>query len=333
MSEAEGAAAEGGLSAPPAALLPRLLRGLEHALLVGTLLAAALLPLVDTLGRPFGIHVPAGADYLQQLTLWLAFLGGLVATRERKHLTLSTAELFGGETTPLRRAGRVLAAAVSAATVGVLTYAAVGLVLANREEGRTLLGGAPVWLLELVMPVALGADGAALRLGGVAPRDRPRVGARGDPGRVRVRAGARSPRGLRLAARDRDPGGRAARHAGLRGHGRRSRCCFFFRDGTPVTAVTAEVYRLIASPTLPAIPLLTACGYVLAESQASLRLVRFFRSLFGWMPGGLAVMVVAVCALFTTFTGGSGVTIIALGGLVLPILRRTAIRRASRSGS
>ena len=96
----------------------------------------------------------------------------------------------------------------------------------------------------------------------------------------------------------------------------------FFTDGTPVSAVTAEVYRLIASPTLPAIPLLTACGYVLAESAASERLVRFFRALFGWMPGGIAVMVAAVCALFTTFTGGSGVTIIALGGLVYPILRK-----------
>ena len=61
--------------------------------------------------------------------------------------------------------------------------------------------------------------------------------------------------------------------------------CFFFRDGLPVTAVTAEVYRLISSPTLPAIPLLTACGYVLAESQASLRLLRFFKSLFGWHAG------------------------------------------------
>jgi tripartite ATP-independent transporter DctM subunit len=96
----------------------------------------------------------------------------------------------------------------------------------------------------------------------------------------------------------------------------------FFRDGTPVAAVSAEVYRLIASPTLPAIPLLTACGYVLAESDAASRLVRFFRALFGWMPGGIAVMVAAVCALFTTFTGGSGVTIIALGGLVYPILRK-----------
>src|SRR5262249_61030747 len=78
--------------------------------------------------------------------------------------------------------------------------------------------------------------------------------------------------------------------------------------------------RLMVSPTLRAVPLLTACGYVLAESDASQRLVRFFRSLFGWMPGGVAVLVAAVCALFTTFTGGSGVTIMALGGLLLPIL-------------
>ena len=95
----------------------------------------------------------------------------------------------------------------------------------------------------------------------------------------------------------------------------------FFSDATPVAAVSAEIYRLVASPTLPAIPLLTACGYVLAEGKASHRLVRFFRALFGWMPGGIAVLVVGVCALFTTFTGGSGVTIIALGGLVYPMLR------------
>jgi TRAP-type C4-dicarboxylate transport system permease large subunit len=84
--------------------------------------------------------------------------------------------------------------------------------------------------------------------------------------------------------------------------------------------VTADIYRLMVSPTLPAVPLLTACGYVMAESHASQRLVRFFRALFGWMPGGVAVLVAAVCALFTTFTGGSGVTIMALGGLLLPIL-------------
>jgi TRAP-type C4-dicarboxylate transport system permease large subunit len=93
-----------------------------------------------------------------------------------------------------------------------------------------------------------------------------------------------------------------------------------------VTAVTAEVYRLISSPTLPAIPLLTACGYVLAESDASLRLLRFFKSILGWMPGGLAVIVIAVCALFTTFIGGSGITVIAIGGLVLPMLVKDGSR-------
>jgi len=95
----------------------------------------------------------------------------------------------------------------------------------------------------------------------------------------------------------------------------------FFSESTPVSAVPAEIYRLIGSPTLPAIPLLTVCGYVLAESHAAQRLVRVFRAAFGFMPGGIAVLVAGVCALFTTFTGGSGITIIALGGLVYPILR------------
>src|SRR6202023_3384407 len=57
-------------------------------------------------------------------------------------------------------------------------------------------------------------------------------------------------------------------------------------------------------------------------SGASSRLVRFFRALFGSLPGGMAVMVAAVCALFTTFTSGSAITIIALGGLVYPMLRK-----------
>jgi len=76
--------------------LPLAARRLEAGLLVAALLAAAFLPLSDTLGRALGGHyVPGGADWLQQLVLWLAFLGGLLATGEGKHLTLSTAELFG----------------------------------------------------------------------------------------------------------------------------------------------------------------------------------------------------------------------------------------------
>ena len=94
----------------------------------------------------------------------------------------------------------------------------------------------------------------------------------------------------------------------------------FFLAGTPVASVPAETFRLVVSPTLPAIPLLTVAGYVLAEGGASKRLVRAAQSLFGWMPGGLAVVAAFVCALFTTFTGASGVTILALGGIILPAL-------------
>jgi C4-dicarboxylate transporter DctM subunit len=95
----------------------------------------------------------------------------------------------------------------------------------------------------------------------------------------------------------------------------------FWNGGTPVAAVPAETFRLVSSATLPAIPLLTIAGYVLAEGGAAKRLVRAYKGFFGWLPGGVAVMVTVVCALFTTFTGGSGVTILALGGLLLPMLQ------------
>jgi C4-dicarboxylate transporter DctM subunit len=313
----EGPAADGSLSPAPAFAPLRFLRHVEHAVLVAALLSAMALPLADTLGRPFGFAVPAGADVLQQLVLALAFLGGLLAARERRHLTLSTAELLPRK---VHNAGHVVAAAVSTATVAVLTYAAVGLVLANREAEQYLPGHVPVWLVECVMPLALGL--IALRFAW-----------RASSGWVgRVLALAAVPAAFALGLIPEQAGALtwpfvilllAAVVLGTPifvAMGAFS-LFFFFREGVPVTAVSAEIYRLISSPTLPAIPLLTACGYVLAESRASTRLLRFFRSLLGWMPGGLAVIVTAVCALFTTFTGGSGVTIIAIGGIVYPMLK------------
>jgi tripartite ATP-independent transporter DctM subunit len=96
----------------------------------------------------------------------------------------------------------------------------------------------------------------------------------------------------------------------------------FFRDAGPeaIAAVPTATFNLVSSATLPAIPLLTAAGYVLAEGGAARRMVRAYKGLFGWMPGGVAVMATFVCAVFTTFTGASGVTILALGGLLLPAL-------------
>jgi C4-dicarboxylate transporter DctM subunit len=85
-------------------------------------------------------------------------------------------------------------------------------------------------------------------------------------------------------------------------------------------AIIVEMYRLASQPVLLAIPLFTFAGYLLAESKTPQRLVELTQALIGWLPGGLAIVVLAACAIFTAFTGGSGITIVALGGLVYPIL-------------
>ncbi len=94
----------------------------------------------------------------------------------------------------------------------------------------------------------------------------------------------------------------------------------FYFAGIDTSAVVIELYRLANAPTLIAIPLFTFAGYLLAESNAPQRLVGVARALFGWLPGGLAIVALFACAFFTAFTGASGVTIVALGGLLLPVM-------------
>jgi tripartite ATP-independent transporter DctM subunit len=94
----------------------------------------------------------------------------------------------------------------------------------------------------------------------------------------------------------------------------------FARADVDLMAVPIEIYGIAETPILLAIPLFTFAGYVLSESQAAARLVRLSSALLGWLPGGLAMVAVATCSLFTAFTGGSGVTIIAIGALLFPAL-------------
>ncbi|MGE3636824.1 MAG: TRAP transporter large permease subunit, partial [Sandaracinaceae bacterium] len=97
----------------------------------------------------------------------------------------------------------------------------------------------------------------------------------------------------------------------------------FSENGT-ITSVAVDVFseRFADSPTLVTLPLFTFAGYLLAESGTPRRLVRVSRALFGWLPGGLAVVCLAASAFFTTFTGGSGITIVAIGGLLFPALMK-----------
>ena len=96
----------------------------------------------------------------------------------------------------------------------------------------------------------------------------------------------------------------------------------FISAEVDLIVVAIEFYRIVDMPALLSIPLFTLAGYVLSESNASQRLVRFIEALFGWLPGGLAIVALVACAFFTALTGASGVTIVALGALMYPALKQ-----------
>jgi tripartite ATP-independent transporter DctM subunit len=94
----------------------------------------------------------------------------------------------------------------------------------------------------------------------------------------------------------------------------------FYRSDIDLSVVAIEFFGLAEMPILVAIPLFTFAGFLLSESNSPQRLVRLSQALLGWLPGGLAIISLAACALFTAFTGASGITIIALGALLFPAL-------------
>jgi tripartite ATP-independent transporter DctM subunit len=97
--------------------------------------------------------------------------------------------------------------------------------------------------------------------------------------------------------------------------------------GKPPIVLPMMAYQeLTTSSGIAAIPLFTLAGFLLAEGKSSERLLRVFRAWVGWLPGGTAIAAATLCAFFTLFTGGSGVTILVLGGLLLPALLGSGYR-------
>lgn len=96
----------------------------------------------------------------------------------------------------------------------------------------------------------------------------------------------------------------------------------FSSEEIDLSVIAIEIFRIVDTPVLLAIPLFTFAGYVLGESNASQRLVRLTDALLGWMPGGLAIVSLFACAFFTALTGASGATIIALGAILYPAMKQ-----------
>jgi tripartite ATP-independent transporter DctM subunit len=100
----------------------------------------------------------------------------------------------------------------------------------------------------------------------------------------------------------------------------------FYSQGIDLSVVAIEIYRIADMPLLLALPFFAFAGYVVGHSRTSERLVRLTQVFLGWMPGGLAIVSLVACALFTAFTGASGVTIVALGALLYPALMQDGYR-------
>ncbi len=285
----------------------------------------ALLPLLEILWRAvFRSGIPGSGPFVQHLTLWVGFLGAGIAAREGRLLALATGALIPEGR--WRRGAEVVAAAVAAAVAALLCRASIDTVRVEREFGSIIAAGVPVWIGQLVLPISFAL--IALRICW-------RASSRW-PGRLVAVLGLVAGASLSqfpelLAGRNPWPGvalvlvGTALGgpiFALLGGVA----VLLFIRDAMPIAAMPVAAYRLAVSPYLAAIPLFTLTGFLLSESYASQRLLRVFRALFGWLPGGTAIVVAVVCAFFTAFTGGSGVTILALGALLYQALRQESYR-------
>jgi tripartite ATP-independent transporter DctM subunit len=277
------------------------------------------LPLLEMATRLlFDRGIPGSQPFVQHLTLWIGFLGATLAAREGRLLKLASGTFLPAG--PWREIAGIVSGLVGSAVCVVLAAASWELVRVEREGGAAIALGVEVWMAQLVLPFAFGL--LALRLVWHASR-RPWVRALVALGLALGFVLVRQPELLEgkpawpwllvivVATLLGGPlfvalGGAAV--------------FLFLADGVPAAAIPVETYRLAVNPTLAAIPLFTLTGFLLAEGRSSARLLEVFRAWFGWIPGGTAVVCALLCAFFTVFTGGSGVTILALGSLLLQAL-------------
>ena len=317
-----------------ASRLFRFLHGGEELLAACALGAMVLLPLAEIVVRPFFAGgIPGSIPFVEHLTLWVGFLGAGLAARRNKLIALATATFIPDG--KARRVAQAFAATVGAGVSALLAWSAVEVVAIEMEVGGEIALGIPSWVFQLVLPFAFAV--IAIRLmwgaGSLAGRVAGTLGiaagiwlsttgaacANVDEASCVVAGGAGWPWVLLVVI---------AALAGapiftvLAG----AAAFLYMVDAFDPAAVPLYAYDLATEPHLPSIPLFTLTGFILAQGQSSERLLRTFRALAGWMPGGTAVICAVVCAFFAIFTGGSGVTILALGGLLLPALLKDGYR-------
>lgn len=313
-------AVDAGAQAPVAGAAARI----ENALVTAVFALAVGLPIAEIVLRGvWHVGIEGVGSMVQHVTLLLGMAGAAVAARERRLLTLATTEFLRGQAGAIARwVGGVVAAAVAAA----LASASWDFVQVEREAGNALFYDIPAWAAELCLPAGFALIGW----------------------RLAWRTGETSI--ARVLALGATAGLWALWHAGVFENGTATLAALITlgvaallgapifavlagvaavllqREGVPAAGIAVNHYSLVTNPTLPAIPMFTLAGYLLAESRAPQRLLEVFDALFGRFRGGAAIVTALACTFFTCFTGASGVAILTLGALVMPLLAAAGMR-------
>jgi C4-dicarboxylate transporter, DctM subunit len=297
----------------------------DEVLASSALVLMVLIPLLEMALRPLmGRGVDNAPVLVQHLGLVLAMLGAVAAERHG-HLSSLGNGLAGLGGERLQIGIKVFAQGSAALVCGVLALASWRLVATEMDVAHNLAYGLPTWWVQMLMPVGFALLGAKL-------------GARSAEGGWLQGVCAVLLPGLGFSLGSSYEGfelplwpavlwllaallGGAPIFAGLGGLA----LALFWHEGQPLASVALSHYQITVNASLPALPLFTLAGLVFARTGAAARLGAVFMALFGGGVTGTVVAAAVLCSFFTAFTGGSGVTILALGGLLLPLLRNAGL--------
>ncbi|MDY6967678.1 MAG: TRAP transporter large permease subunit [Spirochaetota bacterium] len=313
---------------------------LENGLAIFSLFLLALIPTTEVIARKFfNTGIMSSTDYTHHLVLFIAFIGGMITSREGRHLILSL-NLRIRE--PLQSYIRTLVAVISSMMTSAFAWSSLSFII-NGFSPSMKVGFIPIQLVSTVMLVGYGM--MSLRFVLALPKN----------SKGRFIAGTGLIFGAFLAL---EPIVNIL-HAifgilpdfiiSIQQFGQfvnavialpiiicliissifgapifvvlgGTAYMLFIREILPLEIIANEAYSMLISHSIPAIPLFAVTGFILSESKAGERLLNLFRSFFSWIPGGLAIVAILVCCFFTTFTGASGVTILAMGALLSYVL-------------
>ena len=297
----------------------RWLCGIENSILIICLFALIFLPLLERVMRGFfNTGIEGEAEFVLHFSLVIGMVGGAIAAREKRLLGISTiAHFLKG---PWKIAADVFANSWAAVVTGVLGYAGYLFLLDERGAGNEIAYGVARWWIQSMLPIGFGL--IAIRL---VWNSGPQWWVRLFSSMMVLLASWILWEGWIPVDRILLPGVMMLITAMLLGAPIFSvlggaTLLYLWREDFPIAGVATSHYSMSTEALIPTIPLFTLAGYLMAESKASQRLVRVFQSFVGQFRAGPAIVTIFVCAFFTAFTGGSGVTILALGPLLMPVL-------------